>query len=298
MAYRDTTIATSNKRDIYAEVTSKIIAQLEAGIAPWVCPWQKSGAGSISLPANLSTKKPYSGINVLLLWLAAQENGFSTNEWLTFKQAQALGATVRKGSKGTHVVYADRFIPKGEAAKAAERGEEASPVFFLKSYCVFNRDQIDGLEPLDAPEFAGKREPHELGERLIAASGADFRIGGDRAYYVPSQDYIQVPRQEQFGDAINYYRTACHELSHWTGHESRLGRKLLNEFGSKSYAEEELVAELSAAFACASLGIEPTVNHSDYIGAWLQVMREDNRAVFKAASLASKAAEFLLGKMA
>ena len=134
---------------------------------------------------------------------------------------------------------------------------------------------------------------HEDAERLIAATNADFRVGGDRAYYVPSADYIQVPPQPAFFEQINYYRTCFHELGHWTGHEKRLARDLSGGFGSKLYAREELVAEMTSAFICAALGIVPTVRHADYIGSWLEVLREDSRAIFRAASQASKAANFI-----
>ncbi len=131
-------------------------------------------------------------------------------------------------------------------------------------------------------------------EALIRATKADLRLGGDRAFYAPAQDYIQVPRPEAFCEPINWHRTALHELSHWSGHGSRLARDLSSRFGAKSYAREELVAEIASAFLCASLGIVPTVRHADYIGSWLEVLREDSRAIVRAASAASKAADYLL----
>ena len=129
---------------------------------------------------------------------------------------------------------------------------------------------------------------------MIAATRADFRIGGDRAFYVPSDDCIQVPRPEAYFEPINWHRTALHELGHWTGHPSRLARDLSGNFASNSYGKEELVAEMASAFVCASLGIVPTVRHADYLGAWLDILREDNRAIIRAASAASKAADYLL----
>ncbi len=143
-----------------------------------------------------------------------------------------------------------------------------------------------------------EREIVPVAEEVIAASGIPFRIGGAKAYYVPSQDYVQVPPQPAFFEQVNYYRTALHELTHGSGHPSRLDRKILNPFGSKDYAREELVAEMGAAFLCAALGIEPTVRHADYLGSWLEVLREDNRAIFRAASQASKAADWLLSRHA
>ena len=297
------------RETIYQEVTGRIISELEAGRVPWVQPWGGAKAG-IGLPRNAATERSYSGINILILWGAVIEKAYSAQHWLTFRQALALGGHVRKGERGTTVVYADRFIPKDEQQRATEagdgeaeqetlRGSVSRPnraVPFLKRFTVFNVDQCDGLPegvcvgraPL--PE----REAVPVAEALIAATGADFRIGGARAYYVPSADYIQVPPQPAFFEQINYYRTCFHELGHWTGHAARLARDLAGSFGSKRYAREELVAEMASAFVCASLGITPTVRHADYIGSWLEVLREDNRAIFQAASLASKAADYLL----
>lgn len=281
--------------DIYAEVTARIIADLEAGIAPWARPWDRSAGGdsAAAMPRNAATKRPYSGVNVLILWGAAQAHGFTSSRWLTFNQARDAGGCVRKGSKGTTIVYASTFVPEAEKAK----GDDARAVAYLKRFTVFNLDQIDGCDHLrgtDAPMTP--RQQHEAGEALIAASGIDFRIGGDKAFYVPAHDFVQVPPQQAFRDQINFYRTAFHELGHATGHASRLGRNILNRFGSKDYAHEELVAEIASAFVCASLGIEPTVRHADYIGSWLEVLREDNRAIFRAASMASKASDWLLSR--
>jgi antirestriction protein ArdC len=145
-------------------------------------------------------------------------------------------------------------------------------------------------DPAPLPE----REIVPVGEEVIAASGVDFRIGGARAFYVPGEDYVQVPPQPAFFQQVDYYRTALHELTHATGHSSRLNRNILNAFGTKDYAREELVAEMGSAFLCASLGIVPTLRHADYLASWLEVLREDSRAIFRAASAASKAADWLL----
>jgi antirestriction protein ArdC len=287
----------SDRADIYAEVTAKVISSLEAGITPWVRPWDASGATQITMPVNASTKRPYSGVNVLLLWIAMRDNGFTQNRWLTFNQAKDAGAMVRKGSKGTTVVYASTFIPENERERAASNGDEAKSVAFLKRFTVFNLDQLDNADHLRGTDVQmTEREQHDAAEEIIAATGVEVRVGGDKAFYVPAHDFVQVPHQTAFRDQINYYRTMFHELSHATGHESRLDRKLLNAFGSKDYAREELVAEMGAAFVCASLGIEPTVRHSDYIGNWLTVLREDNRAIFRAASAAAKAADWIMSR--
>ncbi|PVM84456.1 antirestriction protein ArdC [Caulobacter radicis] len=291
-------IASSTRRteaSLYDEVTAKIIDQLEAGRLPWVQPWGRDGGAALSLPRNGVTGRRYSGVNILLLWGAVIEHGYPSQGWLTFRQALAAGGCVRRGERGTTVVYADRFTPKAEQERAAREGDEPGKVAFLKRFTVFNLAQCEGLERVDpepAPLPERQAVPHA--EALIAATGADFRVGGPRAFYDPLFDYVQVPPQPAFADQINYYRTAFHELSHWTGHGSRLDRDQSGHRGGKAYAREELVAEMGAAFVCASLGIVPTVRHADYIGSWLEVLREDNRAIFRAASQASKAADLLL----
>jgi antirestriction protein ArdC len=287
---------TSNKRQtVYQQVTARIIQELEQGRVPWVQPWG-NGNGAAGLPANADTGKNYSGINILLLWGAVFERGFSLQSWLTYKQAQKLGGTVRKGEKSTSIVYADSFITKEERQTARVEQRDPERIPFLKRYSIFNIAQCEGLpEELyeDAPELP-ECEQIPYAEALIKDTGADFHIGGNRAFYVPSQDFIQVPPQPAFHEQINYYRTCFHELGHWTGHKSRLDRDLRHSKGSKPYAHEELVAEMTSAFICASLTIKPTVRHTDYIASWLAQLKDDDRAIFRAASLASKAADHLL----
>ncbi|MDR6623829.1 zincin-like metallopeptidase domain-containing protein [Caulobacter segnis] len=280
---------------LYDEVTGKIIAQLEAGRFPWVQPWGRPRGPALALPRNGLTGRRYSGVNILLLWGAVIEQGHPSQGWVTFRQALAAGGAVRRGEHGTTVVFADRFTPKAEQERAARDGDEPGQVAFLKRFKVFNLAQCEGLEGLDKdPAPVPERQVVPVAEALIAATGADFRIGGARAYYAPALDYVRVPPQPAFTDQINYYRTAFHELTHWTGHPSRLARDQSGPHGGKAYGREELVAELGAAFVCASLGITPTVRHADYLGAWLETLREDNRAIFRAASQASKAADLLL----
>jgi len=300
-----------DRPSLYQEITDKIIAELEAGRVPWVQPWGTTAAkASLAMPKNAATSRRYSGINVLILWGAVVERGFSGQRWLTFRQALGLGGHVRKGETGTTVVYADRFVPNeerrraerdgdGEAEQETLRGSVSRPngaIPFLKRFTVFNTDQCEGLpEALSTtppPVAEGMILPQA--EALIAATGADFRIGGDRAFYSPSHDFIQVPSPEAYFEPINWHRTALHELGHWSGHSSRLGRDLSSGFGSAPYAKEELCAEMTSAFVCATLGIVPTVRHADYIGSWIEVLREDDRAIVRAASAASKAADYLL----
>lgn len=283
------------KKSVYTQVTNRIIKELEQGVVPWVKPWNMDQAAG--LPINADTGRSYSGINILLLWGALFENNFRCQTWLTFRQAQKLGGTVRKGERSNLVVYADKFTPKEERELAKQENREAQSIPFLKRYHVFNIEQCDGL-----PEelYAGapalpEREQIPRAETLIKNTGANFHIGGNHAFYCPSKDMIQVPPQTAFTDQINYYRTCFHEAGHWTGHPTRLNRKLTINRKTKDYAREELVAEMTSAFVCATLSITPTVRHADYIGAWLAILKEDDKAVFRAASQASKAADFLLG---
>ena len=290
--------AGQDRTSLYDEITGKIIGELEAGRVPWVQPWGTAAAKApLAMPRNAATGRHYSGINVLILWGAVIEHGFPGQSWLTFRQALALGGNVRKGERGTTVVYADRFVPDDEKRRARETGDEAQTIPFLKRFTVFNAAQCEGL-PEDVaivapPPAPGLIEPQV--EALIRATGIDFRIGGNRAFYVPALDYVQVPPPQAYFEPINWHRTALHELGHATGHPSRLGRDMTGGFGTKKYAFEELVAEMNAAFCCASLGIVPTVRHADYIGSWLEFLRDDNRAIVRAASQASKAADWLLG---
>jgi antirestriction protein ArdC len=285
------------RTSLYAAVTQKVIAELEQGRMPWVQPWEARGGGC-DLPRNAGTGRAYSGINILILWHEGMERGWSSQRWLTYRQAQALGGHVRKGEQGTCVCYADRFTPKDEAERAASADEEARSFAFLKRFTVFNIAQVEGLpEALsEAPALPGPQDIVAAAEGVIWASGADLRISGDRAYYAPEPDYLRVPEPSAFTHALDWYRTLFHELGHWTGHSTRLAREQRGTFGGADYAREELVAEMASAFTCAALQIEPKARHSDYIGAWLDVLRGDERAIFRAASQASKAADLLLNK--
>jgi antirestriction protein ArdC len=291
--------AAAPRGSLYDDVTAKIIAQLEQGIFPWVQPWNASSAVP-GLPRNAVTGRCYSGVNVLILWGAVIERSFPSQDWLTFKQALAAGGCVRKGEKGETICFANRFTPDAEEQRATSEcgggNDVAQSIPFLKRFTVFNAAQCDGLPQRIAADAVPLPERQLVAdaESLIAASGADFRIGGARAFYDMTNDIVQVPPQPAFPAQINYYRTALHELGHWTGHPTRLARTYGGRFGNTAYAREELCAELASAFLCAALGIVPTVRHADYLGSWLSVLREDSRAIFKAASQASKAADYLL----
>lgn len=285
----------TERLSLYGEVTSRIIAELEQGRFAWVQPWDASRC-PCTMPRNAASGRQYSGINVLILWAAGVGQGFSSQRWLTYRQAAQAGGHVRRGETGAAVCYADRFTPRDEAERARDENREARGIAFLKRFTVFNIDQCEGL-PENLVQAAKPVDPvHAIAEadRVIAATGADVRIGGSEAFYAPGPDFVQVPPQAAFHQPINWYRTVLHELGgHWTGHASRLNRDQTGVFGGAAYAREELCAELASAFACAALGIEPTVRHTDYLGAWLDVLGADEKAIFRAASAASKAVDFL-----
>lgn len=274
------------KRDVAAEVTAKIVAALEAGTAPWIRPW-KSGVGGSDLPSNVTSGRTYSGINVLLLWAAAFAAGFSDSRWLTFNQAKGLGGSVRKGEKGTQIVFWKWLV-----VADAKEPEGTKRIALARTFTVFNVAQCDGLE-LDAREAAPE---HVTGAADLVAErvGASVSRGGDRACYVPALDAIQIPVREAFETSDAYEGTLLHELSHWTGHETRLDRKLGRRFGQDAYAAEELIAELSSAFCCARLGIAGQLQHAEYIASWAKVLRADKHAIFTAAREATRAANLLV----
>jgi antirestriction protein ArdC len=279
--------------DLYTRITDSIIAQLEVGVRPWTQPWASQTNVARPLRHN---GEAYSGINVLLLWSEAASRGFQSDTWMTFRQALALGARVRKGEKGATVVYAGA-LQRDPSPQGGD--EEPSRVPFLKAYTVFNVDQIDGLGDRYAPVAAPAINPGERvadAEAFFAAVGADVRHGGGSAYYVLEPDYVQMPPFESFLDPQAYYANFGHELTHWTRHPDRLDRDFgRRRHGDEGYAREELVAELGAAFLCADLGLalEPREDHAAYIGSWLQVLRGDKRFIISAASHAQKAVDHL-----
>lgn len=283
--------------DTYHEVTDRIVAALEQGVAPWVCPWRPDSCGEGGRPHNGGSGHQYKGINVVLTGMS----GFASSRWYTYRQALALGGQVRRGERGTTVIYW-QFIE----AKAAADGEGAyargRKIPVLKSYTVFNAEQItwpEGSTHVAVEHVAdadGADGNYEYVEKAIASTGATIEHHGVRACYSPSEDKILVPAKSRFDGAAAYFATMLHELGHWTGHESRLARDLNGRFGSESYAAEELVAELAAAFLCADLGVAGHLQHAEYIGSWIKVLKSDKRAIFAAARLAQEAADYILGR--
>lgn len=288
---------TTNRPDVYSRITDKIIADLEQGVRPWLKPWNaEHAAGKITRPLR-HNGIPYKGINVIMLWSAAMTKGYACPIWLTFKQALELGGNVRKGETGELVVYANSITRTETDAKGEETERE---IPFLKGYTVFNAEQCEGLPA----HYTAKAEPPaltpmqriEAADRFFAATGADIRHGGTRAFYAEGPDYVQMPPFETFRDAESYAATLAHELTHWTKHDKRLARDMGRvKWGDEGYAREELVAELGSAFLCADLGITPEVrpDHAAYIASWLEALKGDKRFIFSAASHAQRATDYL-----
>lgn len=284
-------------KDLYQAVTDQIITALEAGTPPWIRPW--TGSDFDPAPANATTHRPYRGINVLLLNLRSMSRGFERNRWLTFQQALTVGASVRKGEHGTSVVF---FKMHEVDATGAERqsSEERKVIPLLRSFTVFNVDQVDGLPGSLAPPASPVPvwDALDAAEHLMDTSGAAFRYGGSRAYYSPAEDFIQMPGRGAFSSGTDFYATALHELTHWTGHPSRCDRPLGKRHGIDAYAFEELIAEMGAAFLSSHCRLPGKLQHDSYIASWLTALRNDKRLIFTAASQAQKAADYLLPKPA
>jgi antirestriction protein ArdC len=286
------------KADLYSRITNRIIAELESGTRPWLKPWNaEHAAGRITRPLR-HNGIPYRGINVITLWMTATARGYACPIWLTYKQAQELGAQVRKGEHGELVVFASK-ITRTETTEKGDETEREIP--FLKGYTVFNAEQIDNLPPHFTAPAAPTLDPVQRiahAESFFAATGADIRHGGDRAFYAVRPDRVQMPPFETFRDGESYYATLAHECTHWTKHVTRLNREFdRKRWGDEAYAAEELVAELGSAFLCADLGLtpEPRPDHASYIENWLRVLKNDKRAIFTAAAHAERAAAFLHG---
>ena len=283
-------------KDVYRTITRQIISAIEAGADAFTMPWHRDLGNT--MPTNALSGNTYNGVNVIALWAAAELGGFTTGYWATYKQWSLLGGQVRKGEKGSVVVF---YKEANVGADTPETGEnENRSVLYARSSHVFNAEQVEGWQ---APAPAGRDAVQTLGEaeRFVMATAADVRIGGDSAYYQPRTDHIQMPDRDRFtgtqtiSATESYYATLLHELTHWSGHTNRLARDFSARFGKEEYAMEELVAELGAAFLCSDLGItnQPRPDHAAYIAHWLTVLKKDTRAIFTAASKANEAKNYL-----
>jgi len=287
----------NEKVDKYEIVTNKIVELLESVVKAWERPWHSNGEG---IYKNLVGGNSYSGINPIICTVDLIQNNYQSPFFLTFKQAAALGWKVIKGAKSTWLRWGGSYVVEDDEGNKKFKGAS-------KWLSVFNSDLVDDsaadYKIADAIAKLPVKEPLNQDERaivvdeFISKQGAKFLPeGGDRAFYVPSVDTIQMPTFESFSSAGGYYATKLHELSHWTGHESRLKREMSGGFGSKKYAYEELIAELSSAFVCSELGISSELpNHASYIDGWIEILKDDKKIFFKAAADARKAADWLCG---
>jgi antirestriction protein ArdC len=264
-------------------VTDQILAELEKGATPWIKPWRVDATAD----KNVISQKPYQGINRLLLGLSSMRSGFDVPVWASFKQWQSLGASVRKGEKGTQVIFYSPVTKENASTGETETYQ------CIRAYWVFNARQVDGIEIAPQNVVDDTFSAIEHAEAIISRTGAIITHGGDAAFYAPSVDRIQLPHKTSFHSEASYYATAFHELTHWSGHESRCNRVLKNRFGDSKYAFEELVAEMGAAFLCADNRIQGELRHAGYIGHWVKCLKDDSRAIFKAAALAQKAVDFI-----
>lgn len=278
-----------NNQEIILKVTTRIIKQLENGVKPWECAWNRSSS-QFAIPSNLRTGEEYHGINIPILWEATDSNGYTTNLWVGFDQAKQLGGYVRKNEKGTHGVIYKPLVIEDDGEDESKR-----TVPMLKTFVVFNLDQIADLDHL-RPKVTSEEAtfaPILAAEELLRKSGAKIIDGGNKAFYRSTTDRIGLPNRSRFKLAEDYYSTGLHELTHWTGHKKRLNRTWGKRFGDDAYAFEELVAEMGSAFLCAKLGLQGNLQHANYIDGWLKVLKSDYRALIKAASQAQAAFDYL-----
>lgn len=276
------------KTDVYEQITNAIVSAIEEGAGKYEMPWH-----ALSAPLNAANRKRYRGVNVLMLWATAQKRAYASNEWATYRQWQEAGAQVRKGERSTTVVFW-KFYDQAEEDQEGSDVPEDRPRCFARCYHVFNADQVDGYIP-KTPAQLPESLRIENADRFFASLPAMVKHGGDRAFYSPTGDFIQMPPFTQFKSPQGYVSTMAHELGHWSGAPSRLNRDLSGRFGDERYSMEELIVELTSCFVCADLQIqsEPRADHAPYIGSWLKILKNDKRAIFTAASKAQEAATYL-----
>ena len=286
----------TEKKDIFERVTEVIVKAIEEGAGSYRMPWRTSG-GFTNSPINAVTRKPYRGINVVVLWATAQEKGYTSGTWATYRQWQELGAQVRKGEKSANVVFWKFFDREETEDHNGENETSAKKIPMARDYWVFNAAQVDGYTETKEPTVT-REERIESAERFFQNVGIEVKPGGNRAFYRPESDTVHMPAFDAFKEPLFYYSVLSHEATHWSGAAHRLNRDLSGRFGSESYAVEELVAELGAAFLCAELGLptDPREDHAPYIASWLKVLKNDKRAIFTAAAKAQEAADWMARK--
>lgn len=287
---------TAPRRDIHAEITNKLIAAIEADPGKPSMPWRRAGK-PLFMPSNALTRAAYNGINIVSLWVSAEVAGYTAPIWATYRQWSELGCQVRKGEKSSLVVFYKEYEAEPDPHNADDDGKRR----VARASYVFNASQVDGYALPDAPKLLGPIERLDAIDRFISATGARIEHGGDRAFFRPSSDHIQMPDEGLFcgTDTMTrsegYYATLAHELTHWSGAPTRLGRDMGKRFADSAYAAEELIAEIASAFLCAELGItqDTRSDHAQYLAQWLTLMKSDSRAIFSAAAKASEAVTYL-----
>jgi antirestriction protein ArdC len=287
----------TEKKDIFQRITDQIVNAIEAGAGSYRMPWKTSGRFPMS-PINADSRRPYRGINVLVLWGTAQEKGYTSGTWATYKQWQELGAQVRKGEKSANVVFWKFFDRDGESEDhSGENETSARRIPTARDYFVFNAELVDGSAAPEQPKVS-REERIESAEKFFPDLGIEVKPGGNRAFYRPETDSVHMPAFDAFKEPLFYYSVLSHESTHWSGAPHRANRDLTGRFGSESYAAEELVAELGAAFLCATLGLpsDPRQDHAPYIASWLKVLKNDKRAIFTAAAKAQQALDWMIQK--
>jgi antirestriction protein ArdC len=295
------------KRDVYQQITDQIVAAIDAGAGAVEMPWHRSGVAT-TRPTNVFTAQRYQGVNIVSLWAAASIKTFASGYWATFKQWHYLGAHVREGEKGSPIVFYKRYAAGPQGDHTGTRGGRPDPdnrneavLWFARTSWAFNAEQVEGWSP-PRPTIQSPAEVLSRAEAFVDGTRAVIRHGGDSACYQPSDDVISMPARDSFtGTATSnatesYYAILFHELTHWSGHRSRLDRQLAKRFGDEAYAMEELIAELGASFLCAECAItnHPRPDHAGYIANWLEVLKNDKRAIFTAARQANEAAAYLI----
>jgi antirestriction protein ArdC len=287
--------------DVHEQITNRIVDAIETGAGEFKLPWHRP-AGSITRPVNIQSKKPYRGINVVSLWVEAEIRGYATPVWGTYKQFHEARCQVRKGEKASLVVFYKEIEFEKDAAEITDGDDPTSSAWLARGYWVFNAEQVDGYELPGKPPVAEIKRNEQV-ESFLDATGIEVRWGGHSAFYRPSEDYIQMPERGLFTGTDTssateaLYSTLLHESVHATGHKSRLDRGFSGKFTTEQRSFEELIAELGAAFLCADLAVTPRLrdDHVHYIAHWLEIMKGDKKAIFKAAAAANRAVEFLHG---
>jgi antirestriction protein ArdC len=282
----------SNRGDVYSRITADIIAAIEAGAGKFRMPWHHDGS-STSHPTNVASGKPYRGVNTLALWAAAARSGYADGLWGTYQQWSGKGAQVRRGERGATVVFW-KIDARGVALGQEGDSDDARRRVFARAYTVFNSGQVDGFVRAEKPKLSEDNRI-ERAERFCGNLGVDIRHGGGSAFYVPSQDFVQMPDFKQFVDPTSYYAVLLHECGHASGAKHRLDRDLSGRFGTDAYAMEECVVELLSAMICGdlALSVAPRPDHARYIASWIKVQKNDTSAIFSASSKAQQAADWM-----